>query len=673
MRHQDLNRRDREQIRETEGQEMRMSNSDSAELHRRGFLKGVVVAGGAASIAAPAGAQTPPPASSNAKAPPPSEATRAAERTAPPEEPKLTTNKTGSDFMVDVCKTLNLDYVAACPGSTFRAFQESFINYGKNKSPEWLTCLHEEISVGLAHGYAKVAGKPMAAMVHGTVGTQHSAMAIYNAYCDRVPIVIFTGNPGAVEDRRPGVEWFHSVQDGAATVRDIVKWDDYPKSLQHFAESTVRGYALACAQPPGPVFITAESGLQEGPLGEEEERALSIPRLTTPSQTIGDLNALADAAKLLVAASAPVIIADRYARSQQGMDNLVKLAELLQAPVIDRRSRMNIPTTHYLCQSDRGGGLLAQTDCILSLEPADLFGQVNDETDQLKRVGHSRIKKGTKIISLSTHDLLIRSNYQDYQRYMPTDLNITGDAEATLPYLIEAVQRTLTDDQKNAIQARGQKLRDAYKGIGDRARAEAALAWDASPISTARMYMELWDLLKKEDWALISDDNFQSSWAHRLWPMEKFYQFNGGPGGYGVGYQPVAALGAALAHRDAGGRIPINVCGDGEFNMAPGSLWTAAHHGIPYLTIIHNNRAYHQELMHLQRMANRHNRDIRNAHIGTAIDNPNIDYAKVAQGYGAVGIGPISDPNELSAAFRKGIDAVKAGQPVLIDVVMQPR
>jgi acetolactate synthase-1/2/3 large subunit len=649
-----------------------MSDSDSVGLHRRGFLQGVAIAGGA-SIAVPSGAKAQAPASPDSKAPLPTAATRAAERDHPPELPPLTTEKTGSDFMVDVCKTLGLDYMAACPGSTFRALQESFINYGKNKSPEWLTCLHEEVSVGMAHGYAKVAGKPMAAMVHGTVGMQHSAMAIYNAYCDRVPIIVFTGNTGAVEERRPGVEWFHSVQDGAATVRDIVKWDDYPRSLQHFAESTVRGYALSCAQPPGPVFITADSGLQEAPLHAPEERKLSIPRLSMPSQTVGDANATAEAARLLVAAEAPVIIADRYARSQQAMDDLVKLAELLQAPVVDRRARMNMPTTHYLCQSERGGGLIAQADCILSLEPVDLFGQLNDVIDQLERTGRSRTKPGVKIVSISTRDLLVRANYQDAQRYLAPDVNIAGDAQTTLPFLIEAVRRELSPGRNSAFESRGKKMREAFDGFADRARAEAALAWDASPISSARMYMELWDQIKKEDWALVSDDNFSSSWPHRLWPMEKHHQFIGGPGGYGVGYQPVAALGAALAHRDVGGRLAINVTGDGEFNMAPHTLWTAARHGIPYLTIVQNNRAYHQELMHLQRMANRHNRDIRTAHIGTTIDNPNIDYAKLAQAYGAVGIGPIGDPGELAGALRKGIAAVKAGQPALIDVVMQPR
>ena len=648
-----------------------MAQSDTPSVDRRGFLKGVAVAGGA-SVAAPttvkAQATAPKPAVM-----PPTSAQLAAERETPPELEKLTTQKTGSDFMVDVCKTLNIDYMAACPGSTFRGLQESFINYGQNRKPEWLTCMHEEVSVGMSHGYAKVTGKPMAAMVHGTVGTQHAAMAIYNAWCDRVPIMIFSGSAGPVEDRRPGIEWFHTVQDGAATIRDFIKWDDYPWSLQSFAESTVRGYALACAQPSGPVFITADGKLQEKELEKHEESKLKIPHLTLGTQVSGDPNAVRETARLMVAAENPVIVADRYARSQQGMDQLVELAELLQAPVIDTRTRMNMPTTHYLCQSERGGGLLSQSDCILSLEPVDLYGQIHAMRDQLERTESLKIKGNAKIISISTHDLLMRSNYQDFQRYQPADIAMTADAQTTLPYLIEAIRHELTGDRKTAFEARGKKMQEAYKGFGDRARAEAVLAWDASPISSARMYMELWNQLKNEDWALVSEGGFSSNWPHRLWPIDKHYRSIGGSGGGGVGYQPVAALGAALGHREAGGRVVVSITGDGEFNRAPHTLWTAAHHKIPYLTIIQNNRAYHQEVMHVQRMANRHNRGIENAHIGTTIDNPNVDYAKIAQGYGAVGIGPISDPKDLAEAIRKGIAAVKAGQPALIDAVMQPR
>ena len=401
----------------------------------------------------------------------------------------------------------------------------------------------------MAHGYAKVAGKPMAAIVHGTVGTQHAATAIYNAYCDRVPMMIFTGNAGALNERRPGVEWFHSVQDAAATVRDFVKWDDYPMSLQHFAESTVRGHALACAQPPGPAFIVADTKLQEDPLDERGQNRLRIPPLVRPSQTAGDPNAVRDAARMLVSAEAPVIIADRYARSQAAMDDLVRLAELLQAPVIDNRSRMNMPNTHYLCQSERATSLLARADCILSLEPVDLFGQLHAMRDQLERTEISRTGKNVKVISISTRDLLVHSNYQDFQRYVGADLSITADAQTTLPFLIEAVQQETGSGRRNSIAMRGEKLRDAYSGLAELARAEAALAWDASPISTARMYMELWELIRNEDWALVSDGDFSSRWPHRLWPLEKHYRFIGGPGGYGVSVGRCARGGARAPRR----------------------------------------------------------------------------------------------------------------------------
>ncbi len=647
--------------------------SGNRGLDRRGFLKGAAVAGGAAAATTPASAQGVAGAAANArKAPLPTAIQLAAENEHPGEAEHLTTEKTGSDFMVDVCKTLNIDYMAACPGSTFRALQESFINYGQNKKPEWITCLHEEVSVGMSHGYAKVAGKPMAAMMHGTVGTQHGSMAIYNAWCDRVPIMLFTASAGPVEDRRPGVEWMHTVQDGAATVRDFVKWDDYPWSLQSFAESTVRAYSLACAQPQAPVLITADGKLQEMELSKAANAKLSIPKLNVGTQTVGDPNALREAAKMLVAAENPVIIADRYARTQKGVNDLVKLAELLQAPVIENRGRMNFPTTHYLSQWERSAPLLSQADCILSLEPVDIFGQLNKVRDQIERTSTLKVKKDAKVVVISTHDLMVRANYQDFQRYTAADISVTADAEATMPYLIEAVAKEIGDRKAN-FEARGQKLLTAYKGLVDRARLEASYAWDSSPISSARMYAELYNQVKDLDWALLADGGFSSNWPHRLWPIEKSYQFIGGSGGSGVGYQPVAALGAALAHRDAGGRTPISITGDGEFNMAPHTLWTAAHHKIPYLTIIQNNRAYHQEVMHLQHMANRHNRNVENAHIGTTIENPNIDYAKLAEGYGAVGIGPITDPKDLGPAIKKGLDAMKSGQPVLIDAVMQPR
>ena len=216
------------------------------------------------------------------------------------------------------------------------------------------------------------------------------------------------------------------------------------------------------------------------------------------------------------------------------------------------------------------------------------------------------------------------------------------------------------------------RLATAHGSALERARAEAAYAWDASPISTARMTMELWAQIKNEDFSLVAESGIMSDWTARLWSFEKHYQSLGGSGGAGVGYGAPAAVGAALANKKHG-RLSVTIQGDGDFLYAPGVWWTAAHHRIPLLAVMHNNRAYHQEVMHVQRMANRHNRGITRAHIGTTIEDPNVDFAKIAQGLGVHSQGPITNPNDLGPAIKRALDVVKRGEPSLIDVVTQPR
>ena len=254
-----------------------------------------------------------------------------------------TTDRPGSDFMLEVIRTLGFEYVCANPGSSFRGLHESFVNYGGNKSPELLTCCHEESSVAMAHGYAKIEGKPLMVMAHGTVGLQHASMAIYNAFADRVPVYILLGNIADGTWRRGDVEWAHSVQDAAAMVRDYTKYDDAPVSLTQFAESAVRAYKIAMTPPMEPVVIVADAVLQEEPMSEADRRTARIPKLTLPSPPAGDSGAVAEVARALVAAENPVIIAGRVARTPNGIKLLVELAELLQAPVQDRRFRMNFP------------------------------------------------------------------------------------------------------------------------------------------------------------------------------------------------------------------------------------------------------------------------------------------------------------------------------------------
>ncbi len=638
---------------------------------RRNFLKGA--AGAAALAATPKLAEAQQQQAQRGATPLPSAAQAARETTPPaPHVDVYTTDRPGSDFMAEVIKSLGFEYCTLNPGSSFRGIHESLINLGPtpNQNPELLTCCHEESAVAMAHGYYKIEGKPLLVMAHGTVGLQHASMAIYNAYADRVPVYIMLGNIQDGTWRRSDVEWTHSVQDCAAMVRDYTKWDDAPVSLQQFAESAVRAYKIAMTPPTEPVVIVADAVMQEEPVPQEDRGKLRIPKLNLSTPPSGDSAAVAEAARMLVAAENPLIIAGRAARTPAGLKSMIELAELLQAPVSDRRFRMNFPTRHPLY----GSGSLADADVVLGLDVPDLWYATHSMTPVNKLGMESRptTKPGAKIIHIFSGDLFAKSNYQDFGRYTEVDLSIAADSETTLPALIEACKKLITADRRSAFEARGKKLAETAARNRQRDLEAAAFGFDASPISTARVSAELWNALKSEDWSLVSDVTFFSYWPLRLWDFTKHYQYIGGHGAYGVGYQAPASVGAALANRRYG-RISVNIQCDGDLNYAPGVLWTAVHHKIPLLTVMHNNRAYHQERMYVQDMASRAERGIDRANIGTAITDPNIDYATMAKAYGMYSAGPITDPKDLAPALRAAIQVVKRGEPALIDVVTQPR
>jgi thiamine pyrophosphate-dependent acetolactate synthase large subunit-like protein len=453
-------------------------------------------------------------------------------------------------------------------------------------------------------------------------------------------------------------------------VRDFVKWDDAPASLPHFAESAVRAYKIAMTPPTLPVLLVADAELQENPI--PDNLALHIPKLGQVSPPEGDSSAIAQAARMLVAAQNPVLLADRLGRTPAGMKNLVDLAEALQAPVISRPGRMNFPSRHPLNQTARANALIRAADVILGLEMIDFWGNVNAFRDQMRRTSEPLTKPGTKLISISSDDLYTKSNYQDFDRLPDVDLAIAADGESTLPSLTEAVKRLLTDDRRRAFEQRVAQLAQAHQQSLERDREAAAYGWDASPISTARLCAEIWNQIKDHDWSLVSATTTVNQWPLRLWNFDKHYQYIGTQGAYGIGYGAPACVGAALANRKYG-RLSVNIQNDGDLMYAPGVLWTAAHHQIPLLSVMHNNRAYHQEVMQVQIMADRHNRGIDRAHIGTTITSPNIEYAKLAQSMGVYGEGPISDPKDLGPAIKRALDVVNRGEPAVVDVLTQPR
>ena len=337
---------------------------------------------------------------------------------------------------------------------------------------------------------------------------------------------------------------------------------------------------------------------------------------------------------------------------------------------------MNFPKTHYL---SRPAYIIGQADVIIGMELSDFWGVVNSYTDNGDNgigFNESKIKPNTRLISINSVDLNTKSNYQDFQRFLSVDVSMPADAEATLPALIEAVKSAIPDERRAAITKRGETIRKAHAEARENAKQAAAIAWDASPISTARLVMEIWAQIKDLDWSLVSSAGNVSDWPNRLWPMEQHHHWLGGSGGYGVGYGAPASIGAALANRDLG-RFSVSIQSDGDLMYAPGALWTAARHKIPLLAVMHNNRGYHQEVMHIQRVANFRDRvaylgnDM--APLGTSIQNPDIEYHKLAELMGWWAKGPIKDPADLGPAIKEAVTVVRSGQPALLNVWTQPR
>jgi acetolactate synthase-1/2/3 large subunit len=642
---------------------MRMAKSDS-RVDRRKFLRGAAAAALTAPVL-PSAAQQPASGPGATAQLSPSQAAQAlAAETAPlaADSDSLTVENPGSDFMVDVLKTLGFEYVIANPASSFRGLHESFINYGGNSAPEWLTCTHEQAAVNIANGYYAVAGKPMAVVTFAPSGLQHAAMGIFGAFSGRTPTYLLCANIPGGEDRRPLFDWGpHAMTDPAAMMRDMLKWDDTPASLQHFAESAVRAYRMAMTPPRGPVMLVVDAAQQEEAM--RDRGALRIPKLALASPPAGDAAAVAEVAKLLVAAESPLVLAGDVARDEEGMRLLVELAETLQAPV--QGGGRGMPNQHPLA----GGGNVPNADVILALNEDALYGRLNRYRDQQVRSSIPLTKPDAKVLSISSYDLNVRSNYQNVERFQEVALAIAADPQATLPGLIEACRKLITPARRRALDERGKTLAAASAQALERARTEATYGWDASPITLQRLAAEVWDVIKGKDWASVGAN------GGRLWNVDKFYRTMGAVNGGGIGGSLPIAIGAALAHKEHG-RLCVRFQPDGDLLYMATSLWTATHHRIPMLVVMHNNRAYHQEVMHLQRMANRRQRGVELAAHGlpgATLSDPDIDFAQLARSMGAYAEGPIATPNELRPALLRAVARVEQGEVALLDTRTQPR
>ncbi|MDQ4057612.1 MAG: thiamine pyrophosphate-binding protein [Actinomycetota bacterium] len=573
----------------------------------------------------------------------------------------------GSDVMVDALQAQGFRYVSLNPGSSFRGLHDSLVNYGGN-SPEIIECPHEKVAVGLAHGYAKACGEPMAVVLHDVVGLLHGTLGIYYAHIDRVPVVVLGGTgPMDLARRRPNIDWIHTANVQGNAVRDYTKWDDQPYSISSVPEVIARAYRVAMSEPRGPVYITLDAGLQEDLL-EEEVSHPDYGRLKVPSSPGADPHALARLAEMLVDAERPLLIPGYAARTPEAFDQLVELAELLGMGVVDTNIRLNFPNRHP--QNVTGSDAIEDADLVFFLDVKDM-GKPSQRLDSVTRTVRSRIPPDAKVVDLGFNDVGLSSWSHDFAALHETDLQVTADSSVALPELIALCRKLeeMNADRRVERARRRQDLARIHEATGDGWRRQAEEVWDASPVSTARLAAEVWAAIKDHDWVLTAGT--AGDWALRTWDFDRAYRHPGRS--LGTATQMSISLGVALAHRDSG-RLVVDLQPDGDLMFDLGALWVAAHYEIPMLVVMFNNRAYYNDWEHQERIARQRGTPIERAHIGMQIDHPAPDFAAVAQGLGWHGEGPLDEPDKIEGALARAVDTVVQRRlPALVDVVCQPR
>ncbi|MDQ3530329.1 MAG: thiamine pyrophosphate-binding protein [Actinomycetota bacterium] len=583
-----------------------------------------------------------------------------------------------SDLLVDLLTELGCRYLPLNPGSSFRGLHDSVVNHGANARPQLLLCLHEEIAVAVAHGYAKATGQVGFAAVHDLVGLMHASMAVYDAWCDRVPLVLLGGGGPLDATRRRPVDWLHSATSQAELIRQYTKYDDEPTSAQALVDGITRARQIAATQPTGPTYVTLDADLQEAALVDP----VALPDLARhrpPGPVAAAGGEIARAVDLLAEASFPVIVAGGVGLHADATAPLVRLAEMLGAACVDDRNTVVFPTAHP--QNLTGdASVLQEADVILAVDVRDVAAALGRGRDRSRSATEVGATAGPEIIDLSLNQLAVRSWSHAGGAPVPTDVALLADPRHGVDQLLDALSRSSSVRDRLRPHERDGDLLDTWAErrlrLGQRhdqllaAQRRAARArWDDTPISPARLVAEVWEAVRERPWLLALRNT--RTWPHGIWQFDGGGQYLGHSGGGGVGYGPGAMVGAALAARDRG-QLAVAIIGDGDLLMAPGALWTAVHYEIGLLVVVNNNRSFYNDEQHQVQVAEQRGRPVANAWIGMRLTDPAVDLAAMARSYGALAEGPITDPTALPGALARALGAVDDGQVALLDVHTAP-
>jgi thiamine pyrophosphate-dependent acetolactate synthase large subunit-like protein len=566
----------------------------------------------------------------------------------PPQDPEL---EWASDVAAEMLRRTGLKYISLVPGASFRGLHDSIVNYLGNENPEMVLCLTEQAAVGIAHGYAKVTDKPMGVALHANIGVMHAAINIFDAYADRMPMVIM-GATGPIDaaKRRPWIDWIHTAADQAGMVRDYLKWDDQPASAEAIAESVLRAHVMASTAPMGPTYVCLDTALQETPL--DGEIALPDPAKYPVGAPPGpDGDSLAYAANALKIAKKVVILAGKVSRDEDAWNRRIALAERLNAKVYTaQKLAASFPVSHPLCegmlpliQTKDHLKALTEADVVLSLDWLDLktilasAGRTDDDN--------------LTVIHASLERYAHTGAVMDYLGLPRTDVMLLADPDTTTTALLSALGEDNTPQNFEP-------------------RPGTHALPDSKTISMAHLAEATTKALqgRKSCYACLP-----FGWPAAAAPFDHPLDYLGADAGGVIGAGPPFAIGAALAMQDLDPeRIVVVATGDGDLLSGMASLWTAGQRQLPMLAVINNNRSFMNDERHQDRVAQNRGRPRENKWVGQRLDDPPPDLCAIAKAQGWASVGPVVLPEELPEAFDRALASIARGRPTLIDVLVDP-
>ena len=557
-----------------------------------------------------------------------------------------------SDVAAEMLKRLGIEYIALNPGASYRGLHDSLVNYLGNRDPQMLLCLNEDHVLSIAHGYAKASDKMMACALHSNVGLMHGLMGIFNAWCDRVPMLILgaTG-PVAVEKRRPWIDWIHTTKDQGALLRHFTKWDDEPRSAASIVEGMLRAAQLSLTPPCAPTYVCLDSGLQEEPLTKD----VNFPDVSryTPMEAPGATSAQLDkAASVLLDSRSPVLLMGRGRRDPEAWARRIRLAELLGARVLTSiRERAIFPTDHPLhsappiqWMSPQVKEIVSSADTLLGLDWPELNGT-------LLQVSRNTGSVCSSIINVTMDSTLHNGWSMDYFGLPPVDLAVMSTADTFIEQILPIIEARTGGKPRWTNVGGGVEQQPQYS---ERANVE---------LQPRDIEVALAKLRANKEFTLA---HVPIGWAGDAFHFRHPLDFLGHDGGGGIGAGPGLTVGAALALRGTD-RIVLGILGDGDFIQGATALWTAAHYQIPALFVISNNRSNFNDEIHQEAVAKMRGREVKNRWIGQRIDSPEVDLCALAKAQGVASRAPVSTAAELEAEIARGLDVVASGAPYLID------